>query len=628
MRIYLVIFLMLIGLVSSGQGARAAAPAAHPAAIAAAIDEWKRLSGEDADFSFARGAAFLKTHRDWPLARRIQAAAERVLPDNLSPAQIFAFYGDETPVTAKGMRAYLRAAQAVGRTHAAYQTLRAWFVRADMGISDQDEMVTTYRSLLIPYAGRARLDYLLETEQIERAAALALQLGEGPSALVAAVRTYASNPDRARDLTRRLPGDLRAHPALLVAALKYFRAQENTDAARDFLLSLSALSVTSSQTALGNEQQSLVYALLDERAVQDAYRIAARFSFTDEAARAQAAWLAGYVALIHLHQPGRAFEQFQALYTHALSPLSKARSAYYAARASADLGYGDVASAWWRVAAGYRTNFYGQLAAMHVQSGAPVTYTRPPTITDKDRARFNARDLPAAVRYLARQGDEGTTRVFLSRLADLAGDHGGELRLVVDLAREVGQVASAVKIARASAMKGVDFSDYMFPITPRLAASDVEPAFVYAVIRQESAFDTQAVSRSGARGLMQLMPTTAAEVAGRADLRHQVAWLTARPAHNIELGRAYLKRLLDKYDGSYALAAAAYNAGPTRVNDWLEVYGDPRTGETDLISWIERIPFYETRTYVQRVLEGTTVYRGILKTTPTANLDAMHLGKW
>jgi soluble lytic murein transglycosylase len=75
------------------------------------------------------------------------------------------------------------------------------------------------------------------------------------------------------------------------------------------------------------------------------------------------------------------------------------------------------------------------------------------------------------------------------------------------------------------------------------------------------------------------------------------------------LGSAFLGRLLERYDGSYAMAAAAYNAGPGRVTQWIEDYGDPRTGQIDIIDWIELIPIYETRNYVQRVIENTYVYR-------------------
>ena len=143
----------------------------------------------------------------------------------------------------------------------------------------------------------------------------------------------------------------------------------------------------------------------------------------------------------------------------------------------------------------------------------------------------------------------------------------------------------------------------------------VEPALVLALIRQESSFDVQAMSPVGARGLMQLMPATAAATARRLGLPPDIPALTSDPAYNMRLGTAYLQGLLTQFGQALPLAIAGYNAGPSRVLDWLigtgAAPGDP-TGPgngTDMIDWIELIPFNETRNYVQRVIENTVIYR-------------------
>ena len=154
---------------------------------------------------------------------------------------------------------------------------------------------------------------------------------------------------------------------------------------------------------------------------------------------------------------------------------------------------------------------------------------------------------------------------------------------------------------------------YAFPkIEKYMGDVDGEWALVHALVRQESRYDSEAVSAAGARGLMQLMPGTAKEVAKKAGMDHDPKWLTSKPAHNVALGSRYLHKLLDKYDGNYAMALAAYNAGPSRVDRWVGEFGDPRSANVDLVNWIEMIPIYETRNYVQRVLEGVYVYRQIL----------------
>jgi soluble lytic murein transglycosylase len=145
-----------------------------------------------------------------------------------------------------------------------------------------------------------------------------------------------------------------------------------------------------------------------------------------------------------------------------------------------------------------------------------------------------------------------------------------------------------------------------------MESDHIELALIYAVARQESSFNTTAVSAAGAVGLLQILPSTAREMARYVGVAFAEERLTADPVYNALLGGAYLGTLIDRYGGSYVLALAAFNAGPVRADGWIEVYGDPRSASVDAIDWIERIPFDETRNYVQRVLENLQVYRALL----------------
>lgn len=127
---------------------------------------------------------------------------------------------------------------------------------------------------------------------------------------------------------------------------------------------------------------------------------------------------------------------------------------------------------------------------------------------------------------------------------------------------------------------------------------DALPALV---IQAESGGNPAAVSPKGARGLMQLMPETAKEMAAELDMPYDEQRLTTDPQYNMALGTAYLNKMLGKYNGNQALALAAYNAGPGQVDEWLEKNGDPRTGEISTEEWIERIPFQETREYTAKI---------------------------
>ena len=127
-------------------------------------------------------------------------------------------------------------------------------------------------------------------------------------------------------------------------------------------------------------------------------------------------------------------------------------------------------------------------------------------------------------------------------------------------------------------------------------------ALVDRVIQQESGGRVDAVSPKGARGLMQLMPGTARDMAAELGLPFSEARLTSDAAYNKQLGSAYLNKMLARYDGEHALAIAAYNAGPGRVDEWLQQHGDPRTGEISVAAWIKRIPFQETRDYTDKII--------------------------
>jgi soluble lytic murein transglycosylase len=137
-----------------------------------------------------------------------------------------------------------------------------------------------------------------------------------------------------------------------------------------------------------------------------------------------------------------------------------------------------------------------------------------------------------------------------------------------------------------------------------------------AIARRESEFDPRVVSGAGARGLMQVMPGTAREVAGRLGLGYDHDRLLTDWTYNAQLGTAYLAELVERFEGNPVLVAAAYNAGPSRPIRWIRELGDPRDPDADVVDWIEAIPFAETRNYVMRVTESLPVYRARLGRAP------------
>jgi len=225
------------------------------------------------------------------------------------------------------------------------------------------------------------------------------------------------------------------------------------------------------------------------------------------------------------------------------------------------------------------------------------------------RAEFEARPLVKAIRALAvNRRDWRTERRFFEALGDEA-DTPTEMLMAAMLANEVGLDEMAVVLGMKAGENGLSGLERVgFPVVPTPSVVN-DWVMVHAIGRQESEFDRTRVSHAGARGMMQLMPGTAREQAGKLGVQYLSADLIGSPTYNIQLGDAYFARMMSYYGGAYPLAVGAYNAGPGRVNQWLRLNGDPRTGAIDWVTWVEKIPAnFETRYYIMRVIGNAVTY--------------------
>jgi soluble lytic murein transglycosylase len=229
-----------------------------------------------------------------------------------------------------------------------------------------------------------------------------------------------------------------------------------------------------------------------------------------------------------------------------------------------------------------------------------------------ERAAFEADDRVQAMRLLMQAGDRSNVRLFALAIASGSSDT-KRLQMLAELVASTGDQALGVKVAKNASYSDIYLQPYLHPLVPLPKSSgDVpEAALVLGLTRQESEFDSGAVSVAGARGLMQLMPASAKHAASMSRLAYRPSDLN-NPEYNMQLGMATLAEYLDRWNGSYILGIASYNAGPSNVRNWVETYGDPRDPSVDPIDWIESIPYPETRNYVQRVLENLQVYRNRL----------------
>ncbi len=505
-----------------------------------------------------------------------------------------------------------------GRRADAERLIRQAWIDGDYSAIEEKFMLQRYHDVLRGQDNARRLDRLLWDHQTEEAKHMIKHVGPETAALAQARLGLAAMAPGVEGLIARVPARLQNDPGLLFERMRWRRHKDLDDDAAAILEHPPADLVR--PQAWASERLIIARRLLDDGQAARAYRLASNSGLGSGPTFAELEFLAGWIALRDLNQPGTAYNHFVHLYHAVTLPISLARGAYWSARAADAMGNKTLAATWYQTAAPFVTTYYGQLAAAHLGATAATFKVSEPKPTAAETQAFERNELVRLVRDLAQIGDTDDLGVFLRRITDEAMTP-ADYALTARLARAVSRPDVAVFTAKRASYAGVTLMDEGYPVAALPPGGNVEAPLVLAMTRQESAFDNAAVSSAGARGLMQLMPATANKVAQLLHLPFSRRRLTSDVAYNVTLGRAYLNSLVDNFSGSYVLAVAAYNAGPARVHQWIVDHGDPRNANVDPIDWVERIPYTETRNYVQRVLENLQVYRFRLgSAVPTLSL--------
>lgn len=558
----------------------------------------------------------------FPGRRQLRIAAEqRVAAAGLSPADQVAFLTrtetgltHQGPISAEGRLALAGAFLALGRSEDA----RRWAVDAwrhhRLDTATQSDALARFGSLLTPADHDARVDFLLWADRRTQARPL-FGLMSPQGRRNAEFRVGIASGEGAV-----LTGDAIDDRGITFERVRALRQQGREAEAYPLLAGIDARGLPETAgEAMWSERRLLLIDAIRARDWDDAYAIAANHANSSGERFADGEFLSGWIALRFLNRPAVAATHFQTLDEGVTSAISKSRAKYWRGRAAEALGEGDRAQAFYREAAGYPTFYYGQLGAVRLAqlTGTEARLTLPPErrADPRDRAELEALPGMRVLRLLVDSGNTGLFTQFAFALDDTLATE-GQHQALSDYARALGLPQVAVRVAKAGLNRGVLATEAAYPFLaiPRLVGyGQIEDAYTLAIARQESEFNTNAVSGAGARGLMQFLPATAVAQARRMGIDHRTEWLTARPEHALTLGAAHLFDLRERFFGSYPMVAIAYNAGPARPETWVGFYGDPRGADLETaIDWVEKIPFGETRNYVMRVLENIQVYRARL----------------
>ncbi len=551
---------------------------------------------------------------DWPRDNTIRAEAEsKISTAGLSAPYIVNWFEANPPSTGRGYVAQAEALIAVGRIDEGEAVLRNTWRTRFLPLTVQRDVYRTHGARLDQDDHMARVDYLIWSNQ-RTAAQRVTALLTGPERSLADARLRLagrqSGVDRAVD---RVPVSMRNDPGLVFERARWRRRSGMRDSVLPLLLQLpDDHTDINALDLMWTERKLMILTLIRDRDYATAYQLAQAHGMESGADFADAEFMAGWLALVHLDEAPAAMTHFRTLHDNVSTPVSVSRAQYWMARAADALGDPQLAAQHYQAAGDHSTAYYGQLALAQIAGeNAQLAFEADPIPGAQARQRFEARPMIQAMRLLAEQGEDYYYRLFSYRMDDRMDDP-EEAVLLAQLASEYLYTRQAVRAAKAARQRGMVLPQSAYPTInlPAQTAGDQPNAeIVHSVIRQETEFSQHAVSGAGARGMMQMMPATARQTARSIGEPYRFSWLTDDLDYNLTLGMHHLNEVLVQYDGSYVMALAAYNAGGHRVSRWVEDYGDPRDPDVDPIDWVESIPFSETRNYVMRVLENMQVYR-------------------
>ncbi|HEX7821578.1 MAG TPA: lytic transglycosylase domain-containing protein [Sphingobium sp.] len=586
------------------------------------INEWRRLQQSDV-LGFSAYANFITANPGWPGEDRMRRLAEaQADPAGYNAPQTIAYFSRFPPTTATGEARYAFALSSANRSGEARDAARRAWVGGSLNVADEQRLLSMFAGAFTPDDHQRRADVLLWAGDRAGAQRVSAWLPPARRAVVDARVAMQSNwPDTAARIAAADAVGL-SDGGYLADKSKWLRATNDWVGARAILANRQALAtpvgapekwyetlLTAAKAAGNDGNWDMAYAIASK--VDDAFPGGTDVSVKPLGVRddyTSLTWLAGTAALNRLGRPADAIGMFTRHAGGARSPQTISKGYYWAGRAALAAGRSGEAQEHFRRASIYPDQYYGQLALERLGQPIPLPSGagRTVAVSQTDRQAFDNRTVVRAARRLGATGNWQDQSRLLRGIANGASSD-QEIMLIADLSQSLARPDLGVMAGRRALSSGL--SGYTNSSFPRVAVPDDHSfnwTMIHAISRQESQFDRQIVSSAGARGLMQLMPGTARETATKLGMGYNLSSLNDT-SYNIRLGSTYFQRMLTYYNGSYALAVAAYNAGPGNVNKWLAANGDPRAGG-DIVQWIEDIPIFETRNYVQRVLENAVVY--------------------
>ncbi len=581
--------------------------------LARKLVEWAILRSDENGAEFTRFRDFIAANPSWPSLVMFRKRAEAMLwQERASLATIRAFTNDK-PISGKGRFALGRALLAQGDQAGAQAVIRdAWRTEPLSGDAEQ-QILETFGGLITRADEKARMNTKLYANENETGMRAAHRLGGDEPAIAKARIALNEKSNNAKALLEALPASAQRDPLVMLSRIQLLRRADKIAEATELMLAApKEASHIHDTDEWWIERRLIARKLLDLGEVKVAYQIARDAAPpSKENYRVEHEFTAGWIALRFLNDPALAAQHFARIGAGITNPISLARAGYWRGRAAEAMGRAQEARGYYEQAARHSTAYYGQLARAKLSHSEIVVAPSP---LSADRRAVAARsEVVRAAAILYAIGERDLVIPIMADLPERSQDIAA-LAGLAELATHHEDARSVLIVGKAALGRGYAFDHYAFPTFglprySRITPEEVETAVVYAIARQESAFNPRDVSTANALGLMQVTPEAGRYIAKKFNVGYDQKRLLHDNVYNMQIGAAELADDIGRYNGSYVLAFAGYNAGRGRVKEWIERYGDPRDPKVDPVDWVERIPFSETRNYVQRILENIQVYR-------------------
>ena len=576
------------------------------------LAEWFILRHPDANAKFVRFAAFIADNPHWPgMALMRRRAEARLWQEQISPTVVRWFTSDR-PTSTKGRLALARALLSEGDRDGAARWAREVWRKEELTEATETAAVEAFRELLRPEDHRARMDKRIGAKDLAGARRAAQRLGSEEQAIVKACAAVAGSSSKASDLLDAVGTEARADLGYTLCRFRWLARKDKIEDATRLMLAAAPETMAFQDTdEWWRERRVLARKLLDLGKFQEAYDVVRNAAVPAmETYRADFHFMSGWIALRYLHDTNSARAHFARVDEGSANPIVLARANYWRGRVAEALGERDEMRKQYEAAARYPTAYYGQLA--RAKLGIDKLELRTPPAIDLAGDATLADERVRAADMLYAVGERDTVVSFVVDMAEDSNDVAG-LAALGELTGRRDHARAMLELGKTTLSRGLALDHYAFPTigipqhTP--IAPDIEPSVIYSVARTESAFDQRDKSAANAVGLMQVTPEAARDTAKRFGVTYDWDRMVSDPVYNTQMGAAELSALLKEYKGSHIMTFAGYNAGRGRVRDWVKAHGDPRDPNVDAVDWVERIPFAETRNYVQRVMENLGVYR-------------------